>query len=114
MIEQSNDEALNDPYRRWWSRTVTFADPVTGSPITRGYWPLQLANGVTLSASLTDLANWTDVYGEPANLIPTHFQAALRNAQWVGFTCGGGSFAGHGVGLDSGSATFTLTAFSIQ
>ena len=37
----------------------------------------------------------------------------LKNVGLIGMTFGGGCFAGHGVYLNSGNATFTVTDFRI-
>ena len=42
------------------------------------------------------------------------FANALAEVAFVGFTCGGGYFYGHGVNMESGTATFTLVAFDVK
>ena len=62
-----------------------------------------------LSASLTDLGQWTSVFGEKANASATAtagFEQAMSNLGNVGFAFGGGCFYGHGVRVSGGRATF--------
>jgi hypothetical protein len=54
---------------------------------------------------------WSNVYGQRDQAA---LSAALANVGWVGFTCGGQYFAGHGVALSSGSAKFVLVDFYIN
>lgn len=58
-----------------------------------------------------DPANWTDCYGQHPNA--QAFAMLLANAYAVGYTFGG-SFAGHGVDVTNGTATFTLLSFTIN
>lgn len=70
---------------------------------------VQLQNGTyTLTAPLTQ-ANWHNCYGQAAGL-----SQAIGGAAYVGYTFGGQDFDGHGVGVASGTATFTLNSFTIQ
>jgi hypothetical protein len=89
-------------YFRWFSNSVAY----------------RLAPGaVRLKASLTDLSQWTSVFGEKANAsagATVGFRQAMANLGNVGFSFGGGCFYGHGVGLSSGSAQFALTSYMIK
>lgn len=64
----------------------------------------------TLSVAL-DPAHWSGVGGGTTQ--PTDFATTLRNLQAVGFTCGGQSFAGHGVYASSGKVRFTLKSYVV-
>jgi hypothetical protein len=57
---------------------------------------------------------WTDVNGMTCVQQPEGFAAALAHPANVGMKFGGGCFAGHGAFIDSGTATFTVTGFSIN
>jgi hypothetical protein len=79
-------------YFRWFSTSVAY----------------QLAPGSTnLTASLTDLSQWTSVFGEKANesvAATDGFKQAMANLGNVGFSFGGGCFYGHGVRVSGGKA----------
>lgn len=64
----------------------------------------------TLSVPLTS-DHWTPVY--PPNT-DTGFASCLANLGAVGFVFGGGYFAGHGVAVSSGNATFTINSMVIS
>lgn len=55
--------------------------------------------------------NWGDVY---ARRDAAQFAAAMASPQAVGMTFGVGCFAGHGVYVTGGQATFTIKSFTIQ
>ncbi len=87
----------------WWSHAVasTNVDAYT------------LAGGTfTLTVPL-DVNDWSDWGGEPANSIPTYFANAVANVDGIGLSFGGGCFYANGVGLSAGSASFTLTSYSL-
>lgn len=102
---------LTLPFTRWYSAPVTLAPGQT-----------------TLSAALG--GGWTDVFGEasdsavipqpaageaPASTTPAQgFVAALASGPEVGLTLGGGCFAGHGIGVTQGSATFELNSYTVE
>lgn len=65
--------------------------------------------GQTISIPLTTIS-WTGCYGKN----PVNIQDELSNLLGAGFTFGGQSFAGHGIYLSSGSATFTINSFKVQ
>lgn len=61
--------------------------------------------------------NWVNVRGRIGNksvATQAGFANALAEVAFVGFTCGGGYFYGHGVNMESGTATFTLVAFDVK
>lgn len=102
---------LTLPFTRWYSAPVTLAPGQT-----------------TLSAALA--GGWTDVFGEasdsavisqpaageaPVGTTPAQgFAAALASGPDVGLVYGGGCFAGHGVGVTQGAATFELQSYTIN
>lgn len=90
--------AGNMQFYRWWSR---------------GY-DIEPAASYTLTIGLTPGDWWSSVYGVNAVAQPLMFQQAKDNASSVGFTFGGGCFAGHGVALKGGNATMTLRSFVVQ
>ena len=81
---------------RWWS---TF----------RAHMPLTPGEH-ELSVGLDE--NWTAVRTSSAQSNPKAFRDAIRDADRVGFTFGGGDGWGHGV-YATGPARFVLTAFEI-
>lgn len=89
-------------YFRWWSNSV-------------GY---QLGSGAkNLRVSLTDLSQWTSVFGEKANAsaaAAAGFRQGMANLDNVGFSFGGGCFFGHGVGVSGGAARFAATNFVVK
>jgi hypothetical protein len=106
MIEHTNDAALTEDYYRWWAfpEKYTFANGTydTGK--------------ITLSIPL-DPELWISVYGEAGNSSPAAeagFANTLANIGRVGFTMGGGCFAGHGLYLTSGSARFIVDSYTVQ
>jgi hypothetical protein len=62
-----------------------------------------------ISVPLTAVT-WTGCYGKP----PVNIQDELSNLVGAGVTFGGQSFAGHGVYLSSGSATFKVNSLTVQ
>lgn len=89
-------------YFRWWSNRVAY----------------QLASGAAnLKASLTDLSQWTSVFGEKANAsaaASAGFKQAMANLGNVGFSFGGGCSYGHGVWVRGGGARFAVTSFAVE
>lgn len=78
---------------RWWSNPVSY----DCGPTTRGLLiaPLQAAS-------------WSDVRGRMGDQAEKAFRSAVKGADQIGFTFGGGSFFGHGVWISKGSAKFIL------
>jgi hypothetical protein len=84
---------------------------------------LRLTNGsFSLTIPLSG-ANWVSVFGVFGNVLSARtgttmtaaqgFANALANPAWTGITCGG-MFAGHGVYTIGGTATFTMSTFSVE
>src|SRR5262249_59302228 len=83
LLQQKGDDLSGrngKQYFRWWSNSVAY----------------QLAPGqAQLSASLTDLSQWTSVLGEKANgsaAATAAFKQAIANLGNAGFAFGGGCF----------------------
>lgn len=102
FFEQAGDQALNQPYYRWWA-----SDPAD----------VVLGNGVfSISSSLAPTQGWSSVFGETANhsaAATAGFNQAMANVASIGFTCGGGSFYGHGVNMSAGTATMIVNSFTV-
>jgi hypothetical protein len=105
MLQERGDDLSGrngKQYYRWWPR--------------RGAY--ELAPGsATLTASLTDLSQWSSVFGERADASPAAtagFRQALAHLGYVGFTFGGGCFYGHGVRVSGGTARFAVHQFAIK
>jgi hypothetical protein len=97
FFEQQNDD-LRDPNGRWWS-------------YESGYnLGAQDNHMITLVVPLTP-DKWSNVYGQHD---PNSFYAALENVAWIGLTCGGKNFWGHGVAVSSGRAKYSLVSFSVN
>jgi hypothetical protein len=96
--QQGDDLTITHATYRW------FSDPFVLAP-TNG--------AVTFMVPLRG-DQWTDVNGMTGVQQPDGFAAALAHPANVGMTFGGGCFAGHGVFIDSGTATFAVTGFSIN
>ncbi len=84
FFEQQNDD-LAEPNGRWWA---------SASRYTLGS---QDNTTITFVVPLTP-DQWSNVYGQRD---PQSFYAALGNIGWIGVTCGGQYFWGHGVALFS-------------
>ncbi len=84
----------------WWSNPTATVLAVSST-------------SVTLAVPLTT-ANWSDWGGELASSVPTYFAAAIAQVSAVGLSFGGGCFFANGVGMSAGSATFTLTNYSVN
>ena len=105
LLQEKDDDlsGINGKqYFRWFSNSVAY----------------QLAPGSTnLSAPLTDLSQWTSVFGEKANgsaAAKAGFEQAIANLGRVGFSFGGGCFYGHGVRVSGGSARFVVTSYAVK
>jgi len=97
FFEQQNDN-LRDPNGRWWA---------TASKYNLGS---QDNTTITFTVPLTP-DQWSNVYGQRDS---SSFYAALSNVGWIGMTCGGQYFFGHGVGLSSGSAKYVLAGLKVN
>lgn len=91
---ETKGDKLTNTNGRWWGAAIT--------PLMNGTFEITLP--------LTS-DHWTNVNGQST---PGSFAAALANIGWVGITFGGQSFAGHGVGLASGSSVFFLEDFEVS
>jgi len=97
FFEQQGDD-LSNLDGRWWANASRYN---LGS---------QDGQTLTIAVPLTP-DQWTNVYGHSD---PNAFYAALANVGWIGFTCGGQYFWGHGVALGGGSAKFILIDFRVD
>jgi hypothetical protein len=105
LLQEAGDDLSGrngKQYFRWFSNSVAY----------------QLAPGAAhLKAALTDLSQWTSVFGEKASdsaVARAGFQGAMANLGNVGFAFGGGCFFGHGVGLSRGTARFAVTQYVVK
>jgi hypothetical protein len=97
FFEQRNDNLVN-PNGRWW------ADP--------SVYNLGSRDNETITTVVPfDSAQWSNV---DDGSDPESFYAALRNVGWIGVTCGGQYFWGHGVALNSGAARYILVDFQVE
>jgi hypothetical protein len=97
FFEQKNDDLI-DPDGRWW------ADP---SQYNLG----SNDNQTITTVVLFEPSLWSNVNGLKD---AQSFYTALSNVGWIGMTCGGQYFWGHGVALDSGTASYILVDFNVQ
>jgi hypothetical protein len=105
LLQQKGDDLSGTngkQYFRWWSNSAAY----------------QLASGrAHLRASLTDLSQWTSVFGEKANAnaaAASGFRQAMANLGNVGFSFGGGCFYGHGVRVSGGAARFAVASYAVK
>lgn len=97
FFEQRNDNLVN-PNGRWW------ADP--------SVYDLGSRDNETITTVVPfDAAQWSNV---DDGSDPESFYAALRNVGWIGVTCGGQYFWGHGVALTSGAAGYILVDLQVE
>ena len=97
FFEQKGDD-LSNPDGRWWADAGGYN---LGS---------QDDQTLTITVPLT-WDQWTNVDGAKDQIA---FSAAFANVGWIGFTCGGQYFWGHGVAMSSGSAKFILINFQVN
>jgi hypothetical protein len=98
FFEQRNDN-LSSPNGRWWADTS-------------GY-NLGSRDNQTITIIVPfDPSQWSNVFDDAYD--PAAFYAALGNVGWIGVTCGGQYFWGHGVALSSGAASYVLVDFHIE
>ncbi len=96
-------------YYRWWAN-----DP--GDVVLKN-GSFNVSAELSPTWATNTVSGWTSVMGEQANAsaaATAGFGAAIANAQSMGFTCGGGSFYGHGVNMSAGTATFNLQSYAVQ
>jgi len=97
FFEQRGDD-LYDPNGRWWANASMYN--------------LGSLDGETLTETVPLTPDqWTNVIGEED---PRAFADALRNIGWVGVTFGGQYFAGHGVALNDGTASYVLIDYTVK
>jgi hypothetical protein len=97
FFEQQNDN-LTNPNGRWWADTSEYD---LGSQDNR-----TITTVVPLNPS-----QWSNVNGLKD---PQSFHAALSNVGWIGVTCGGQYFWGHGVALGGGAARYIVVDFHVE
>lgn len=97
FFEQQNDD-LADLNGRWWAGASVYN---LGS---------QDNTTITFVVPLTP-DQWSNVHGQRD---PQAFYAALGNIGWIGVTCGGQYFWGHGVALSGGSAKYILVNLNVN
>jgi hypothetical protein len=97
FIEQYGDDLVS-ANGRWWAQPSNY----------------KLGSGdnetITFVVPLT-YNQWSNVDGQQD---PQAFAAALANIGWVGLTCGGQYFWGHGVALSTGTAKFILMNLQVN
>jgi hypothetical protein len=81
----------------WWSNPLSYT--LAGSTFT-------------LIVPL-DTSNWSDWGGQLASDVPAYFATAVTQVSAVGLSFGGGCFFANGVGMSAGSASFSLTSYSV-
>ena len=97
FFEQRGDD-LSNPDGRWWADA--------------GGYNLGSQDGQTLTITVPLTPDqWTNVNGQSDQ---SAFYSALANVGWIGFTCGGQYFWGHGVAMSSGSAKLILIDFHLD
>jgi hypothetical protein len=100
FFEQQNDN-LSEPYGRWWADTSRYN--------------LGSNDNQTITITVPFDANvWSAVEGTTGESAPQAFYAALNNIGWIGITCGGQYFWGHGVALTSGTANYVLVNLQVE
>lgn len=97
FFEQRGDD-LREPNGRWWA---TWSKYDFGS---------QDNSTSTFVIPLTP-DQWSNVIGQRD---ATAFYAALANVGWIGITCGGQFFFGHGIAMEGGSAKFVMVDLSVN
>lgn len=97
FFEQQGDD-LTTANGRWWAQTSGYNLGSQDNEI------------ITTTVPLT-FDKWSNVYGQQDSQA---FSAALENVGWIGITCGGSYFWGHGVALDSGTAKYILLNFQVN
>jgi len=97
FFEQQHDD-LSNPTGRWWASASQYNFGSQDNTTTTFVVPLTSDQ-------------WTDVNGHSDS---QSFHAALQNIGWIGLTCGGQRFFGHGVALTRGSAKYVLIDLTIN
>src|SRR5260370_5016820 len=102
LFFQTSKSGGFDETHFWWSNPESAVlDAATGE--------------VTISA-VVEGAAWSDFNGHFGSdpQFSVGFEAAAANATYLGLSYGGGCFFANGVGVQGGSATFHLVAFSVD
>src|SRR5438309_3969330 len=85
---------------RFYFRSPSASGPSTGTPpagfYTQFWWSnpisMQLVSGSqsqTITASMSDMSEWSDWNGKPATTVPEAFLEAIQNVQAIGLSFGG-------------------------
>jgi hypothetical protein len=97
FFEQQNDN-LSTPDGRWWADASQYN--------------LGSEDNQTLTMTIPfDPSQWSNVNGLKD---AASFYTALANVGWIGITCGGQYFWGHGVAMESGTASYLLMDFRVE
>lgn len=110
---------LNGPYVRLYftgNPKAKFSYSTVG--YTKYWWsnPIHVDLTAGLDQQLVvplDTANWSDWGGELASAVPMYFTSAVQTVTSMGLSFGGGCFFANGVGMSAGSASFSLTSFTV-
>jgi len=74
-----------------------------------------VGNVMILTVPLTSATQeWSDWGGELAPNVASYFAAAVTHVSAVGVSFGGGCFFANGVGMSAGTASFTLTSYTVS
>lgn len=117
---------------------VEFQDVASGPFTSNDYWwntgslDLNTASSGTLTASLANRTQWTNICGQSATDTVAHpgpncvggtdpavspsdgFDNAMKNVKQVSLSFGNASRYASGVALAGGTGTFTLSSFNVQ
>jgi hypothetical protein len=87
----------------WWS-----------NPMSVTLATLEAGGEITLTANLSNPAEWSDWNGQVGTTDVAAFNAAVKDVQFIGLSFGGGCFFENGVGIrpGTGSGTFKLMDFT--
>mgnify|MGYP005812460385 CR=1 FL=1 len=100
---------LKDECGRWWYKPGFRLTDVADASFTPDPF---VADGQLHTISIPLNAQlWTSVSGKGK---ASDFEAALKNAGWVGITFGGTDFFGHGVYMKQGTAQFEMVSYHLE
>ncbi len=99
FFESNNGKFAYTNY--WWSNPVHYSF-VDGTSAT-----------VTLTVPLAP-GNWSDWNGQSDSSVAAAFAQALTDVNQIGLSFGGGYFFANGVGVSPGSASFSLTSYTVN
>lgn len=130
---ETRSTVFSGAYARFW-----FQDVTSGPFISNDYWwysgqslDLNLATSGTMTAPLSDRANWSNICGKFANDTNTYpgpncvgttdpavspsdgFTNAMTNVKQLGLSFGSAGSYASGIALDGGPGTFTMSSFTI-